>query len=64
MELGVIHGIPRQTMTWKRRVQCEKCKYAFDVELEKDQNIVDYLKNNSCPKDGGTLQAELDENIL
>lgn len=51
-------------MAWNRRVKCEKCGHAFDVELEKEQNIVDYLKNNPCPKCEGTLQAEPDENIL
>ena len=51
-------------MVWNRRVQCANCNHAIHVEFEKEQNIVDYLKNNSCPKCDGTLQAELDENFL
>jgi len=51
-------------MTWTRRVKCEKCSHAFEVEFEKEQNITEYLKKNSCRKCGGVLQAELDENLL
>jgi len=50
-------------MTFPRRVKCEKCDYAEDIEIG-NQAITEYLKNNSCPKCQGTLQAELDENKL